>query len=72
MSNGKDIRERTTKLRDLVAEVQEWRAEKDPGTPEWHTLCELAEQVEGLLLALPWELQPVPTTDELIKLMNLD
>ncbi|MFH8414379.1 hypothetical protein [Streptomyces collinus] len=68
---SKDIRERTTKLRDLVKEVDEWRDEQDPGTPEWHTLVELAEQVEGLLLALPWELQPVPTVDELTKLIGL-
>jgi hypothetical protein len=71
VSNGKDIRERTTKLRDLVAEVQEWRKEQDPGTPEWLTLVELAEQVEGLLLALPWELQPTPTIDELVELIGL-
>jgi hypothetical protein len=70
VSNGKEIRERTTKLRDLVKEVQEWREEQDPGTPEWLTLCELAEQVEGLLLALPWELQPVPTIDELMELIG--
>ncbi|MEU6572311.1 hypothetical protein [Streptomyces sp. NPDC046805] len=66
-----EIRQRTTKLRDLVKEVQEWRTEQDPGTPEWLTLVELAEQVEGLLLALPWELQPTPTVDELIELMGL-
>ncbi|MFF3249713.1 hypothetical protein ACFYWP_01585 [Actinacidiphila glaucinigra] len=66
-----DIRERTTELQALVREVQEWRTEQDPGTPEWHTLCELADQVEGLLLALPWELQPTPTVDELIELMGL-
>lgn len=71
MSNGKDIRQRTTSLRDLVAEVQAWREDQDPGTPEWHTLCELADQVEGLLAALPWELQPVPTIDELSKLIGL-
>lgn len=71
MSNGKDIRERTTKLRDLVQEVQQWRTEQDPGTPEWLTLVELAEQVEGLLTALPWELQPTPTVDELIDLIGL-
>ncbi|MEX1655540.1 hypothetical protein ABZ960_20550 [Streptomyces pseudovenezuelae] len=71
MSNGKDIRERTTKLRDLVKEVEEWRKEQDPGTPEWLTLVELAEQVDGLLLALPWELQPTPTVDELIKELRL-
>ncbi|QAX95528.1 hypothetical protein SEA_BARTHOLOMEWSD_79 [Streptomyces phage BartholomewSD] len=66
-----DIRERTTKLRDLVKEVEEWRTEQDSHTPEWLTLVELAEQVEGLLLALPWELQPVPTVDELIKEIGL-
>jgi hypothetical protein len=71
VSDGKDIRQRTTKLRDLVAEVQEWRKEQDPGTPEWATLVELAEQVEGLLTALPWELQPTPTIDELMELIGL-
>ncbi|WDS51791.1 hypothetical protein SEA_TRIUMPH_77 [Streptomyces phage Triumph] len=71
MSNGNDIRERTTKLQALVREVEQWRTEQDPGTPEWLTLVELAEQVEGLLLALPWELQPVPTVDELIKEIGL-
>ncbi|WP_329289523.1 hypothetical protein [Streptomyces pseudovenezuelae] len=68
---SKDIRERTTKLRDLVKEVEEWREEQDSGTPEWLTLVELAEQVEGLLLALPWELQPVPTVDDLIREIGL-
>ncbi|MGM9381092.1 hypothetical protein [Streptomyces antibioticus] len=71
MSDGKDIRERTTKLQALVREVQEWRNEQDPGTPEWNTLVELAEQVEGLFLALPWELQPTPTVDELVELIGL-
>ncbi|WP_031513662.1 hypothetical protein [Streptomyces sp. NRRL F-5123] len=66
-----EIRERTTKLQALVKEVQEWRTEQDPGTPEWLTLCELADQVEGLLLALPWELQPTPTVDELVEEMGL-
>lgn len=68
---SKEIRERTTKLRDLVKEVREWREEQDPGTPEWLTLVELAEQVEGLLLALPWDMQPVPTVEELVKEMGL-
>ncbi|QPB09898.1 hypothetical protein KGG73_gp64 [Streptomyces phage Sentinel] len=66
-----EIRKRTTSLQALVREVRAWREEQDPGTPEWHTLVELAEQVEGLLTALPWELQPVPTVDELIELMGL-
>ncbi|MEU5403735.1 hypothetical protein ABZ348_31120 [Streptomyces sp. NPDC005963] len=66
-----DIRERTTRLQALVKEVQEWRTEQDPGTAEWHTLIELAEQVEGLLTALPWELQPAPTVDELIEVIGL-
>jgi hypothetical protein len=66
-----DIRKRTTQLQAMVREVQAWRQEQDPGTPEWLTLVELAEQVEGLLTALPWELQPTPTVDELIELMGL-
>ncbi len=66
-----DIRKRTTQLQAMVREVQAWREEQDPGTPEWHTLVELAEQVEGLLTALPWELQPTPTVDELIELIGL-
>jgi hypothetical protein len=66
-----DIRKRTTQLQAMVREVQAWREEQDPGTPEWLTLVELAEQVEGLLTALPWELQPTPTVDELIELMGL-
>lgn len=68
---SKDVRERTTKLQALVKEVGQWREEQDPGTAEWHTLVELAEQVEGLLAALPWELQPVPTTEELLEVMGL-
>ncbi|MFE3589430.1 hypothetical protein ACFXOY_18170 [Streptomyces niveus] len=71
MTNDKDIRERTTKLQALVREVEEWREEHDPGTPEWCTLIELAEQVEGLLTALPWELQPTPTVEELVEEMGL-
>ncbi|QBI99437.1 hypothetical protein SEA_CAELUM_77 [Streptomyces phage Caelum] len=66
-----EIRKRTTQLQAMVREVQAWREEQDPGTPEWHTLVELAERVEGLLTALPWELQPTPTVDELIELMGL-
>jgi len=66
-----EIRERATSLQALVKEVREWRKEHDPGTPEWHTLVELAEQVEGLLTALPWTMQPTPTADELVELMSL-
>lgn len=66
-----DIRKRTTQLQALVREVQAWREEHDPGTPEWLTLVELAEQVEGLLTALPWTLQPTPTVDELIEAIGL-
>jgi len=65
------IREHTTTLQALVNEVKEWRTEQDSGSPEWQTLCTLADEVESLLLALPWELQPVPTTDELIKELGL-
>ncbi|WJN62609.1 hypothetical protein [Streptomyces phage phiScoe1] len=68
---SKEIRERTTKLQALVKEVGEWRTEQDPGTPEWHTLVELADQVEGLIAALPWTMQPAPTVDELIELIGL-
>ncbi|MFJ3775246.1 hypothetical protein ACIPX0_26485 [Streptomyces sp. NPDC090075] len=68
---SKDIQERTTSLQALVREVQEWREEQDPGTAEWHTLCELADQVEGLITALPLGMQPVPTVDELAELMGL-
>ncbi|AXQ65271.1 hypothetical protein SEA_TINABELCHER_74 [Streptomyces phage TinaBelcher] len=66
-----DIRKRTTELQALVRDVQQWRTEQDSLAPEWLALVELAEQVEGLLLALPWELQPVPTVDELIKEIGL-
>jgi hypothetical protein len=66
-----NIQERTTSLQALVRGVQEWRKEQDPGTPEWHTLCELADQVEGLITALPLRMQPVPTIDELIELIGL-
>jgi hypothetical protein len=66
-----DIRERTTKLQALVKEVEKWRTEYDPGTAEWLTLCEMADQVEGLLLALPLGMQPTPTVDELVEEMGL-
>jgi hypothetical protein len=66
-----DIRKRTTQLQAMVREVQAWREEQDPGTPEWLTLVELAEQVEGLLTALPWTLQPTPTVEELIEVIGL-
>ncbi|MGW0861277.1 hypothetical protein [Streptomyces sp. NPDC002611] len=68
---SEDIQKRTTDLQALVREVQEWRKGQDPGTPEWHTLCELADQVEGLITALPLGMQPVPTIDELIGLIGL-
>ncbi|WP_405799499.1 hypothetical protein [Streptomyces sp. NBC_01506] len=71
MTNNEDIRERTTKLQALVLEVGKWRNEHDPGTTEWYTLIDLAEQVEGLLTALPWELQPIPTVEELAEAMGL-
>jgi hypothetical protein len=66
-----EIRKRTTSLQALVREVQAWREEQDPGTPEWLTLVELAEQVEGLLTALPWVMQPTPTVEELIEVIGL-
>jgi hypothetical protein len=66
-----DIRKRTTQLQAMVREVRAWREEQDPGTPEWLTLVELAEQVEGLLTALPWTLQPTPTVEELIEVIGL-
>jgi hypothetical protein len=66
-----EIRKRTTQLQALVREVEGWREEQDPGTPEWHTLVELAEQVQGLLTALPWTMQPTPTVDELVELIGL-
>ncbi|MGW8953478.1 hypothetical protein [Streptomyces sp. NPDC055709] len=65
------IRQHTTTLQALVNEVKEWRTEQDSGSAEWQTLCALADEVESLLLALPWELQPVPTVDELIKEIGL-
>ncbi|MFE9924293.1 hypothetical protein ACFYQA_22755 [Streptomyces sp. NPDC005774] len=68
---SREIRERTTKLRDMVAEVQKVAKHHDPGTPEWRVLVGLAAQVDDLLAELPWELQPVPTTDELIDLIGL-
>ncbi|MEU9605437.1 hypothetical protein [Streptomyces sp. NPDC048057] len=68
---GDEIRKRATEVQALVHKVQEWRTEQDPGTPEWLTLCELADQAEGLIAALPWRMQPAPTAEELIELMGL-
>lgn len=37
------------RLRAYVEEVAGWREEQDPGTPEWHTLCTIADDVDLLL-----------------------
>lgn len=52
------IQEKVRDLLKTVREVGEWRDEYDPGTPEWHTLCDLSDGVSGLIFSLPPELLP--------------
>ncbi|MFF3006331.1 hypothetical protein ACFVTF_26405 [Kitasatospora sp. NPDC057940] len=49
------------KVREILAihrEVEEWRNDHDPGTPEWYTLVNLAEVAAGLAFSLPPEMLP--------------
>ncbi|WP_438470749.1 hypothetical protein [Streptomyces asiaticus] len=83
MTIQKDVTQKIRELLILIREVEEWREEQDPGTPEWLSLCGLAEQASDLIFSLPTELLPeeelrtpapaeAPTVDELLKLLNLD
>ncbi|MFJ1932643.1 hypothetical protein ACIOGZ_08200 [Kitasatospora sp. NPDC088160] len=49
------------KVREVLAihrEVEDWRIDYDPGTPEWFTLVNLSEVAAGLALSLPPEMLP--------------
>lgn len=54
----KDVTQKIRELLALAREVDEWREEQDPGTPEWHTLCEMSDRAMGLIFSLPTELLP--------------
>lgn len=76
-----DIVQRIRELLKTVREVEEWRDQHDPGTPEWETLCALSSGVAGLIFSLPAEMLPpeelrVPSSgeyaliDELLSLID--
>ncbi|MFD7259340.1 hypothetical protein [Streptomyces sp. NPDC059874] len=60
------IQEKVRGLLQTVREVDEWREEYDPATPEWHTLCDLSDRVAGLIYSLPMELIPEEEIREVI------
>lgn len=41
-----------------VREVEEWRNDYDPGSQEWYTLCNLADNAGSLVMSLPVEMLP--------------
>jgi hypothetical protein len=53
-----DVTEKIREVLKLVRDIDEWRDEQDPGTPEWHSLIELADRTAGLIYSLPTELLP--------------
>ncbi|MEU0674493.1 hypothetical protein ABZ330_16655 [Streptomyces sp. NPDC006172] len=54
----KDVTQKIRELLALTREVDEWREEHDPGTQEWHTLCDLSDKAASLIFSLPTELLP--------------
>ncbi|MFC9736694.1 hypothetical protein ACFVKC_02110 [Streptomyces noursei] len=78
-----NIKKTVRGILQVTREVSEWREDYDPGTDEWHTLCNLADLAEQLVFSLPNELLPVEelrhtsghehaTVDELLKVLGVD
>jgi hypothetical protein len=54
----KDITEAVRDVLRQLREIDEWREEHDPGTPEWLALCGLADAAGDLVYRLPTEMLP--------------
>ncbi|MGW8743529.1 hypothetical protein [Streptomyces sp. NPDC055794] len=52
------IKELVAEILKTTREVEEWRNEYDPGSQEWYTLCNLAQNAESLAFSLPVEMLP--------------